>query len=278
MTAILLALMASAAWGVSDFVGGTASRSRPVLGVITLTRSVGLSAMLVLVLALGEPWVGSRWPFAVLAGFAVLGAMYCLYRALAIGPMAVVAPIFATGAIPPVVWGIVDGETPGVAVLGGLLLAIIGTVLAARAPDSAGRATDPRGVLFALAGAVGMGLGLALLKQASVDSALSAVLLERCTEAVVIILILGRRPRALLAAVRRPGLLPLMGLVDVTALTCFSLATRSGLLPVVAVLASLYPVVTVMLARALQDERMSRVQGAGAAVTLIGVAIVALTA
>lgn len=278
MTAILLALLASTAWGTSDFVGGTASRGRPVLGVLALMRAMGLAAIVVLVLVTSAPWVGDRWPIAALAGVTMLGGMLCLYRALAIGPMSVVAPIFATSAIVPVLWGIVHGETPGAIAFGGLAIAVAGSILAARSPGTDGAATDPRGVLFAIVAAVGLGLGLALLKEASVHAALSAVMVERAVEVLVIAVALAWSPRTIGSKLRKPGLLPFAGLIDMTAIVSFSLATRSGLLPVVAVLSSLYPVVTVVLARVLHDERLSRVQAIGATLTLLGVAVVAVSA
>lgn len=278
MTAILLALLASASWGASDFVGGTASRGRPVLGVLALMRSMGLAAILVLVVVTSAPWVGDRWPIAAAAGVTLLGGMLCLYRALAIGPMSVVAPIFATSAIVPVLWGIVHGETPGPIAFVGLAVAVFGSILAARSPGTDGEATDPRGVLFAIAAAIGLGLGLALLKEASVHAALSAVLVERAVEVLLIAVALAWSPRTIGAKLRKPGLVPFAGIIDMTAIVCFSLATRSGLLPIVAVLSSLYPVVTVVLARALHDERLSRVQAIGAGLTLLGVAVVAVAA
>lgn len=275
MTAILLALLASAAWGTSDFIGGRASRGRHVIGVMAITRPAGLVLIAIVVLIGGGPVVGDHWVHAVAAGVMLVGGMWCLYRALAIGPMSVLAPIFATGAVVPVLWGIVSGEAPGAFTFVGLALAGAGSVLAARAPSTDGARVEPRGVAYALGAAVGIGIGLLLTDIAAEQDALSAVLVERTTEVVIVIGLLAARWRSWSPALRRPGLLPLAGTIDVTASLLFAVASRSGLLPVVSVLSSLYPVVTVLLARALLAERMSRAQAGGAAVTLLGVAVVA---
>nr|WP_246852237.1 EamA family transporter [Patulibacter sp. SYSU D01012] len=189
--------------------------------------------------------------------------------------MSVVAPIFATGAIVPVLWGIVDGEAPTAWTFVGLAVAVAGSILAARAPSVAGERPDPRGLAFAVVAAVGIGLGLVLTDRAAEHDAVSAIVVERATEVVLAALVLLARPSRIPAAVRRPGILPLAGVLDVTASLLFAIASRTGLLPVVSVLSSLYPVVTVLLARALLDERLSRAQTGGAVLTLVGVAVVA---
>ncbi|EHN12606.1 protein of unknown function DUF6 transmembrane [Patulibacter medicamentivorans] len=275
MTAILLALLASGAWGTSDYIGGRASRERHALAVMALTRAVGLALLVVLVLATSSPWIGDDWPLAVAAGVALFGGMLCLYQALAIGPMSIVAPIFATGAVVPVLWGIADGEAPGALAIIGLAAAVGGCVLTARAPGTPGMRADRRGIAFALGAAAGLGSGLALLDGAAERAALTAVLVERAVELVLVAGAFAVLWRTLAPQLRGAGLLPLAGLIDVSAQALFALASRSGLLPVVAVLSSLYSVVTVLLARALLDERLSRTQAGGAGLTLVGVGLVA---
>jgi drug/metabolite transporter (DMT)-like permease len=277
MTAILLALGAAGAWGVSDTLGGHASRGRHVLAVMLLTRVAGLVLVAAVVPAIGAPWIGGDWPYAVVAGLALLAAIVCLYRALAIGPMSVVAPIFATGAAVPVLWGVAGGEVPGAATFVGLLVALGGCVLTARAPASAGMAPDRRGLVLASGAALLIGVGLTLMDRAGEHGALSAILVERATEAVVLVVLVAVLRRRVAADLRRPGAVPLVGWIDVSAASLYVLATQEGLLPVVSVLASLYPAVTVLLARLFLGERLSRTQALGAALTLAGVALVAGT-
>lgn len=275
MTALLLALLASAAWGTSDFIGGRATRGRHVVGVLGITRPTGLVIVGVLVVIGGGPVVGERWVAAACSGASLIGGMWCLYRALAIGPMSVLAPIFATGAIVPVLWGVLSGEAPNAFTFAGLAVAGAGSVLAARAPSTDGGHVEPRGVAYALGAALGIGVGLVLTDFAAEQDALSAVFVARATEVVIVVSLLAARWRTWGPELRSPGLLPLAGAIDISASLLFAVASRTGLLPVVSVLSSLYPVITVLLARALLDERMSRAQAGGAALTLFGVAVVA---
>jgi drug/metabolite transporter (DMT)-like permease len=275
VTALLLALLASAAWGTSDFIGGRATRGRHVVGVLGITRPTGLVIVGVLVLIGGGPVVGDRWVEAALSGASLICGMWCLYRALAIGPMSVLAPIFATGAVVPVLWGVISGEAPNAFTFVGLAVAAIGSVLAARAPSTDGVPVEPRGVAYALGAALGIGIGLVLTDVAAEQDALSAVFVARGTEVVIVLSLLAVRWRAWGSELRSPGLLPLAGAIDISASLLFAVASRTGLLPVVSVLSSLYPVVTVLLARALLAERLSRAQAGGAALTLVGVAVVA---
>lgn len=278
MTAILLALAAAGAWGVSDTLGGVATRGRHVLAVMVVARLASLALAGTVVLVTGAPWIGGDWPWAVAAGCTLFGAIVCLYRSLAIGPMSVVAPIFATGATVPVLWGIVGDEAPGLLTCAGLVVALSGCVLTARAPGQPGMAPDRRGVAFAAGAAVLIGVGLVLMDHAAEQGALTAVLVERATEVVIALVVAALVWRRVAPDLRRPpGIVPLVGLIDVTAATLYTVATREGLLPVVSVLASLYPAVTVLLARIFLGERLSRVQAVGAAVTLLGVAVVAGT-
>jgi drug/metabolite transporter (DMT)-like permease len=275
VTALLLALLASAAWGTSDFIGGRATRGRHVVGVLGITRPTGLAIVGVLVLLGGGPAVGERWVEAMCSGASLIGGMWCLYRALAIGPMSVLAPIFATGAIVPVLWGIVSGEAPNAFTFAGLAVAGAGSVIAARAPSTDGVPVEARGVAYALGAALGIGVGLVLTDVAAEQDALSAVFVARGTEVVIVAALLAARWRTWGPELRSPGLLPLAGAIDISASLLFALASRTGLLPVVSVLSSLYPVVTVLLARALLAERLSRAQAGGATLTLVGVAVVA---
>lgn len=277
MTAILLALTAAGAWGVSDTLGGYASRGRNVLAVMLIARLAGLVLIGTVVLLAGATWIGDDWPYAVAAGTTLFVAIACLYRALAIGPMSVVAPVFATGAAVPVLWGVAGGEVPGSLTFVGLIVALCGCVLTARAPATPGMAPDRRGLAFASAAALLIGVGLTLTDRAAEGGALSAILVERATEVVIVVLVVAILWRRVAPDLRRPGIIPLVGLIDVTAASLYTIATREGLLPVVSVLASLYPAVTVLLARIFLHERLSRTQALGAAVTLAGVGLVAGT-
>src|SRR5687767_8714122 len=112
MGAVALALAASAAWGLSDFLGGMASRGRSAFAVIVVTQGIGLIPLTLLVLALGGAPLADVWLPGLVAGLGTGLGVLSLYRALAIGPMSVVAPLFPLGAIVPVAYGIASGDRP----------------------------------------------------------------------------------------------------------------------------------------------------------------------
>lgn len=278
MTALLLSLGASLAWGVSDFGGGTAARRYSTVTVLLFMRVGGVLAMGALALVTTAPWVGAHWPFAVAAVATTIGGGLAMLRALAIGPMGIAAPIIAASGAVPAIFGLATGSAPSAVVLAGLAVAAAGAVLASRAPGHRGERVDPAGVGFALLAALLIGSSLLLMHEASAQSAISAVLLERSLEALCLVLFVLLRPSRL-APTDAAGRLPLLaiGALESCAIVSFAAASTLGSLTIAAVLSSLYPVVTVLLARALHDERLSRAQLTGALLTLAGVVAVVAT-
>jgi len=276
MTALLLSLGASLAWGVSDFGAGTAGRRRSPVGLLLTMRAAGFAAIALLALVTAPPWIGDRWPLAVGAGATTLVGGVALVRALAIGPMGIAAPIIATGAVVPAVVGLVAGTPPGAVALAGLALACVGTVLASRAPGRDGERVSGAGVAAALAAAVLLGSGMLLIHEAAAESVVAAVTVQRATEAggllAVFLLLRARGGPPLAPSAAIVGL----GVLECTAITSYATAASLGSLTIAAILSSLYPVVTVLLARTLHGERLSRPQVAGAALTFAGIALVVL--
>jgi drug/metabolite transporter (DMT)-like permease len=248
-----------------------------VLGVLLFSQASALAVLAVLIVARGEgpPAAGELLPAAIggAAGIVALGA---LYRALSIGTMSIVAPISATGAAVPVIAGIGRGDRPGALQIAGIAAALVGVVLASReANEDAERARDARrSVGLALVAAAGFGTFLTLIDAAAQASVPWALLAARCTAvaliAVVAVAVRPTRP----ARADLPGL-ALVGLLDLGANGLYAAATTKGLLSIVGVLGSLYPVTTVLLARAILRERPRRVQEAGILLALGGVALIA---
>jgi drug/metabolite transporter (DMT)-like permease len=273
--ALLLALAASLSWGIGDFLGGLASRRATVATVLALSQAAGLAAVAVVVLASGDPAPGATAALAA-AGAGVAGAMglACLYRGMAVGAMGVVAPISAVAAVVPLTVGLAQGERPSGLQLAGVVAALTGVALVSREPGERGGGRAA-GVGLALVAATGFGLYFVLIDAAADDAGAPwSVLVARGTSTVLAVaaaLVLGASLRVSGRLV--PAVL-LVGLFDVGANVLFSLATTRGLVSVVSVLASLYPVVTVVLARLLLQEQTSAVQRAGAAAALAGAALI----
>jgi uncharacterized membrane protein len=280
MLAAVLALASSLSWGLSDFLGGFQSRRHQVLAVMLLSQGLALAILVVAVLA-GAPTEHDAASTAWAAGVGVLGllGLFAFYRALAIGTMSIVAPISATGVAIPVLVGLASGERPGALQVAGIALACAGVVLAGReAPseDEAARRAGRASIGLALIAAVGFGTFFAGIDRAEETADVAWVLLAARTADVAVLAIaaLALRPRiptgpAALAPIAA------IGVFDLLANLLFVLATGRGLLSVVGVLGSLYPAVTVVLARVVLHERLSRAQNAGVLITLAGVVALA---
>lgn len=276
MTGPFLALAASLSWGVGDFLAGLSSRKLQLLTVLVISQAAGLTSLAVLVAARGNgPPEAQYLLYAALAGIAGAIGLAALYRGLAVGSMSVVAPISATAAVIPVAAGVITGERPSVAQSAGIALALAGVVLASREnrPDGGGRGVA-EGVGLALLAAFGFGLLLVALGAASDADALWATLSMRATSFTLL---------AVAALVVRPDLavgrdnlpvLALIGVLDAAGNALFALATTESLLSVAAVLAQLYPVVTVLLARVVLGERISRPQQVGVVSAFAGIALI----
>ncbi len=280
MLAVALAVGSAVSWGLADFLGGLQSRRLAVLSVLLASQGTGLLVAAALVIGTGEPTpeLGDLLP-AILAGAAGAAALGAFYAGLAIGTMSIVAPISATGAALPVIAGIATGDRPGALALAGIAAAIAGVVLASReAHDDERRAADARrGVLLALVAAAGFGAALVAFDAAAEHGVAWTLLASRCTSVPLIALaIVLARP----GTSRKPGpadlpTLALVGVLDVGANGLYALAATQGLLSVVGVLGSLYPVATVVLARAVLGERVRRTQEAGIVLALGGVGLIA---
>jgi len=278
MSAVLLAFLSSVSWGVADFVGGLKSRALPILNVVLASQTVGLILIAAFVALRGEgPPGGDFAVFAALSAVAGVTGLLAFYRGLAIGNMGVVAPISATAAVVPVVVGIATGDRPGAVQVAGIALALTGVVLASR-EEVVGEGPVPRtarGAGLAMVSALGFGFFFLCMDKASDGDVAWAMLVNRITGVGLLLTatLILRPPMR----IRRPDItaLILIGALDIGANATFALASTKGLVSVVAVLGSLYPLTTVGLAALVLQERPHRLARAGVATALLGVALVA---
>jgi drug/metabolite transporter (DMT)-like permease len=222
--------------------------------------------------------VSGVWPWAPLAGVAGMLALGCFYAALALGTMGVVSPIAATGVVVPVIVGLAAGERPAPAVLLGILAAIVGVVLASGPEIRAVEADRGKvtALLLALAAAIGFGVTLVFLAEAAPGGLLPTLFWQRSAGVLVGLLVLGLLPRLRGRPHRRDlPLLVVIGVFDLAANGAYAAAATAGLLSVTAVLGSLYPVMTALLARFVLGERLLRIQVLGVVVVLLGVVLIA---
>jgi drug/metabolite transporter (DMT)-like permease len=276
LTGILLALAASLSWGVADFGAGVASRRLSIPIVIAASQAAGL-VFIALVVAAFRPDrpTAAQFAWGGLAGAIGIVGLTAFYRALAVGAMGIVGPLSATAAVVPLAYGLARGERPSTLQLAGVGLAVVGVIAASieRHVDIHGSRIGA-GVGFALLAALGFGCSLIALSKAAAGGALWAPLSMRAVGVPLIlsaVLVLRPPTKGLRASW---WLLIGVGICDTAANMLFGLASTRGLLSVVSVLASLYPVVLVALARVLLHERIAKHQLAGVAVALGGVALI----
>jgi len=269
----LLALCSSLLWGTSDFVAGLRSRTLPPAAVVGWSQLVGLTSLSVIVLA-GHPLTGTAWiPWAVAAGATGSVALAAFYAALSTGTMGVVAPIAALGAAVPVILGVIGGEHPSPLAWVGMAVAVAGAVLASGPELRGGQPARP--IVLAAFAAVGFGLVLFLIGRGSRESLVSTLWGMRLTSTTLYAVVaLSRRTLGGVGRRDWPALV-LVGVADLGANALFALAAMQGMVSVASVLGSLYPVVTILLARAVLGERLARIQNVGVLLSLVGVVVLA---
>jgi drug/metabolite transporter (DMT)-like permease len=258
MIAVLLSLAASSCWGVADFLGGLQSKRVPVAVVLCVVEGAGLAVVLAIILATDEPFPGSRAAIlSVVAGIGGVIALGCFYKALAIGTMSIVAPISATGVTLPVVVGIATGDRLSTIVAIGLAVTFVGVLLASREQhDDAGRAAAGKlSIALALVAAVGFGSYFVMSDAAADDSVLWLLALSRSIPVPALALFAWTRGMRAPTG-RAAGTLVVAGTLDCGATALYAVANTKGALSIVSVVGSLYPVMTLILARAVLGERI----------------------
>jgi drug/metabolite transporter (DMT)-like permease len=269
-----LALAGAALWGAGDFNGGIGSKGSNAFGVVVVAHGTGLLCMVALAIATGEPipsHITLLWGAA--AGFGGGLGLVALYRALAIGQMGINAPVAAviTGAL-PVLFGIWTEGPPALIQVAGFGVALIAIWLIASPSGDIGR---PKGIGLAICAGIGFGIYLICSKQAATEAVYWPLVTARGASMAEMLLIVTLSGQPWKPA---RNLLPYMmaaGVFDSLGNTCFMYAVRHGRLDVATVLSSLYPATTVLLARFVLKERISRLQTAGMIGALVAVPLIA---
>lgn len=285
--AALLATLSAGLFGVGDFMGGLASRRVRAMVVAAWSQLVGLAVLTVLVVGVLPSSSPSRADFGWGVAGGLVGAvgLVLLYTALSRGPMSVAAPVTAVfSAIVPVIAGLAFGERPGPLAAVGVVLAFPAIVLIARAEEQhleqGGPRSHPvRATLVALLPAFGAGIGFGFffvfLQRTSHHAGLWPLVAARSASMVVLFALVLITPGGNTLRDGTARLVVVCGLCDVSANALYLVAVNRGLLSLVAVLAALYPASTVVLARVVLHERMSRSQLVGLALAAVAAGCVA---
>ena len=279
---ILLGLAAAVLYGSGDFLGGLAARRAHVLAVLTLAQGAG-AAVALAAAALSPGWpslAGLAWGIG--AGLVGGLGLIIFYIGLAAGPMSVVAPVSGlVSTVLPVAVALAEGERPGPGVYAGALLCLVAVVLASSAGGTSaaqGHTRPGRAIGYGVAAGVSFGLFFLLIRNAGQTGELWPVAAARIGELAVVLTAAAVLRRGV--RLRRAGGWLLLaaagaGVIDVVANICYVAATRTGMFGLAVVLASLYPGITVLLARVVLGERLRWVQRAGLGLAALGILLVA---
>lgn len=281
LLAVAYGLASAAVWGAGDFSGGLATRRGNVYGVVLLSQAVGLFCLLGLALLLEGGLPPARdLLFGAVAGIAGMLGLLALYAGLARGQMGVVAPVTAVlSSIIPVIVGIITEGVPPVLALLGFGLAVTAVWL-----FSSGGKTD-RIKLAELALALLAGLGFSLffifIDQVTIGVVFWPLVAARLAAVPLLLLFVMVRHQWANARWEWPAinLLPIIalaGILDSGGNYFFTLAAQSGRLDIAAVLASLYPGSTVLLARLILKEKLGSRQWLGVVLALVALVLIAL--
>jgi drug/metabolite transporter (DMT)-like permease len=278
----LLALLSSALWGTADFFGGKLSKKYAPILVLGMTQAIGLLFGITLVLLSGELF-GSNPPNAfgdggyffagAIAGVTGYIGLICLYAGLSTGRMGVVSPISALSAVIPLTVALVNGEVLTTAQGVGVVIAMVGAFCASGPELSQG--LSPKPIFLALGAAAGFGTAMTFMAMGSESSALMTMVMMRATTFIVTIALVIRYRTVGNFEKSEIPILVFIGVSDFLANLLLGVATNFGLVSLVMVLGSIYPIVTALLAFVILKERLHRIQYFGIVFAVAGVALIA---
>lgn len=276
---IVLALVAAVTYGVADFFGGLATKRSAVWTVVVLTGLCGLATALACVPLLSPaPPPPRDLEIGAVIGLASAAGLATFYRGLAVARMSIVAPITAVlAAVVPVIYGAVRGERLSAVGFAGIALALVAVFFVSRASDEdvAGQPEPARfGVVYGLGAGFAFGLIFVLLSATS--RGVWPLVMSRCVSVVIVGVSAAIAGRLTRPAPGSAAVIIAAGVLDMAANVAYLLALRNTLISIAAVVTSLYPASTVLLARIVLHERLGPVQWLGVGCAFIGVILLSL--
>ncbi len=273
LSTVAFALSAAILWGAGDFSGGLATRRAQVLSVVFGSYAIGFCVLVVLALIWSE-----QFPTALdlmwggVAGLAGAMGLVAFYQALSVGRMGIVAPIAAMlSSAVPVLFGTLTEGIPGPLQLIGFVLAFIAVGLISGLGVVKGR---PKGLWLALLAGLGFGSFFILISRVSHGGIFWPLASARLSSLLFLLVVILLRRQCVLPGKSVWSVVFLAGALDVAGNVFFVLATHTGRLDVAAILSSLYPAVTVLLATIILKERVTRLQTIGIVVALVAIPLI----
>ncbi len=274
LAGILLALVSAVVWGSGDFSGGVAARRDGPFTVLLLASLSGSLALSLLALVAGEGLPsGNTLLWGALAGASGAFGIAALYRGLSAGPAALVAPLAAVvGALVPLLFGLASPAPPDSLQLAGFIVALAGIWLVTRSPGGQGSGISS-GVFLAVAAGVGFGGFFVLIAWVETGLIFSPLVVAKLAALGVALLLLKANGRSIPRLTSNPVAV-LAGGLDAGGNIFYLLAIQFTRVDIAAVLSSMYPAVTVLLASLWLKERVSGGQWLGIAICLTAVALI----
>lgn len=276
MLAVSLALIACLNWGISGFLAGMKSRIMPVLTLLVFSSMASVAMFIIIMGARGVPFPRDpRLLYAVMGGACGVGALYCLYRGLAVGAISVVVPVSSLCALVPVLTGLVIGEVLHPIQVFGILFAIGGGLMVSLEKNiDADKKRFASGILPALGAALGFGVFFVVMDLAGTVDPIWAAMISRASFFLFLLpAVLLKRPCLKVKTTHLPAVFAI-GILDGSAALAYTTATTKGLLSLVSVISSLYPTVSVILAAFILKERLRGLQFFGVALAIMGVTLI----
>jgi len=277
--ALLLAGISALMYGAGDFCGGLGVRKSPLISVLAISQLTGLILAVIAAVVLRQPFPNGRdllW--GMVGGVCGAAGLAGLYTAIATTPVAVASPVAAvTGAVIPVLLGFAGGERPATLAWVGIALALPAIVLLSAGRAAKGQESLVRkAVILGLTAGLGFGLFFFAIAHTAHTSGLWPLVSARVATLSLIVVYAGIARQSLVP--RREGVLPILlsGMLDMSANIAFLLASRVGMLTLAAVVTSLYPGPTVILALIFYRERLTLPRIAGLLLALAGVALISV--
>ncbi len=275
LIAVILGLICGSLWGIGDFSGGIASRKASPLAVVLFAQLMGMVILAVPAILRAEAWPAWRdIGFGALASAIGIVALAALYRAMAIGQIGIASPITSILATCiPVAYGALTTGLPGPIQLTGFALAILGVVLLSRPANQKGTAT---GVGLALVAGIGIAGFFILIAQTSRGTVFWPLVMARATAILIVLIYSLTRQQFVVPPLKSLPYIAICGGMNALGNVFFLLAGHLGRLDITAVLGSLSPVITVIMALIFLRERFTRMQSAGALLALVAIPLIAM--
>lgn len=272
--AVFYGLASAASWGAGDFSGGFAAKRSSVYMVVILSQLVGAICLIGVALLLAEPFPAlDDILYGSVGGIAGVIGLVALYQGLALGRMGIVAPIAAIiTAVVPVVFAIFSEGLPAIHQLVGFMVALIAVWLISRGDGQ--MRLQARHLGLPLVAGLGFGLFFILIDRISEGAVLWPLVAARVAAIALLLVVVSRLRQGQTPAFSRLPVIALAGIFDTGGNAFFALATQAGRLDISAVLGSLYPAATILLAWLILKERLLPQQWAGVTATLAAIILI----